>query len=131
MIGPKLDARSYAVLVLVVIGLVVSSTLVAQQFTPSSSVRSSSDATVEVAEANRQIAEALKEIARSNKEIATSIDRLSRSVGDIKDAVAEAGRQQQARATQPRATDAARATNSAAEEEEEEVEARPVFEMSR
>lgn len=126
MIGPKLDARSYAVLVLVVVGVVISSSLVAQQFTTSSNVRSSSDATVEVAEANRQIAEALKEIARSNKEIATSIDRLSRSVGDIKEAVAESGRQQQANAGRNRGSETARATDSA-----EEPEARPVFEMSR
>jgi methyl-accepting chemotaxis protein len=96
MLGPKLDARSYAILVLVVIAVVMSSTLVAQQFGTSSTVRSSSDATAEVAEANRQIAEALKEIARSNREIAGSIDRLSRSVGEIKDAVGRAQSQQAA-----------------------------------
>ena len=101
MLGPKLDARSYAILVLVAIAVVMSSTLVAQQFGSSSTIRSSSDATAEVAEANRQIAEALKEIARSNREIAGSIDRLSRSVGEIKDAV---GRSQSQQAAAPART---------------------------
>lgn len=90
MLGPKLDARSYAILVLAAIALVLSSTLVAQQFDLSpTSPRSAAGATADVASANREIARALQEIARSNKEIADSIVRLSRSVGEIKDAIGD------------------------------------------
>lgn len=107
MIGPKLDARSYAVLILMVIGVVISSTLVAQQF-GSTGPRSTTEATTEVAAANRQIAEALQEIAKSNREIANSISALSRSVGEIKGAIEASAQQQHARTTtqsEPRAVD--------------------------
>jgi len=89
MLGPKLDARSYAILVLAAIAVVVSSTLVAQQFDLSPSARSSVGATIDVAEANREIARALQEIAKSNQEIAGAITSLSRSVSEVKDAIGD------------------------------------------
>lgn len=82
MMGPKLDARAYAILILAVIGLVATTSLVAQ--TDPSRLSSS---TGDVAAANREIARALSEIARSNAQIAASIDKLSTSVGQIKAAI--------------------------------------------
>lgn len=111
MLGPKLDARSYAVLVLAAIALVVSSTLVAQQFDLSPSVRSSAGATIDVAEANREIARALQEIAKSNQEIASAITSLSRSVSEVKEAIgdlktdSQAGAANGATSAPPRAVD--------------------------
>jgi len=76
MIGPKLDARSYAILILAVIGVLVGGTLVAQQQTRDYSVNA------ELASATRAVADATSRVAHSNAQIAAAILELGASVRD-------------------------------------------------
>ncbi|CAN5321936.1 hypothetical protein BH09SUM1_BH09SUM1_14080 [soil metagenome] len=78
MVGPKLSARSYALLILAVLGLAFTTNLVAQ-YNQSSGVSSSGDN----AAATREIAAALQQVAASNREIATAIREVN---GTMKEA---------------------------------------------
>ncbi len=79
MFGPKLDARSYAILILVVIAALIGGNLVAQ-------TKSTSQSTAELAAATAQVASATQQIADSNAQIAQAIQELA-------SAVREAGKQ--------------------------------------
>ncbi len=81
MLGPKLDARSYAILVLAALGVGLSVTLVAQQ---GDTQRVGVE---DPAEATRQVAEANREVARSNEMIAEAIGELAEAAREIGDAV--------------------------------------------
>lgn len=90
MPGLKLDARSYAILILAAIGVTLSVTLVAQQTTD----RDTSRYRVEdPAAATRQVAEANREIARSNQMIAESIGDLAAAVREVSGAIESLERQ--------------------------------------
>lgn len=73
MFGPKLNARSYAVLVLAAIGLLAGGYLGAQ-------TRSSAESSAEIAAATRQVADATRQVAESNGRIAESIRDLASAV---------------------------------------------------
>lgn len=77
MIGPKLDGRTYAMLVLIALGTLVSATLIAQE---GSQTYSSSESTAAVASATREVASATQQVAASNREIAEAIRELALSV---------------------------------------------------
>lgn len=91
MIGPKLDARSYAILILAVIGTLLGATLLAQQATPiQGGLTSTSDvaaASRDVAAATRDVAAATREVAASNAQIAEAIRQLATSVKDLRSAL--------------------------------------------
>ncbi|MCC6547471.1 hypothetical protein IT570_09925 [Candidatus Sumerlaeota bacterium] len=76
MIGPKLNARSYAVLILAAIALAVGGKLIAQE----SGVGSQFQGSSEVAAATRDVAAATREVAASNNAIAEAIKQLATSV---------------------------------------------------
>ncbi len=84
MSGPKLDARSYAILVLAAIGVALSVTLVAQQQPADTTGRYRVE---DPAAATRQVAEANREIARANQMIAESIGELAAAVRDVGQAI--------------------------------------------
>ncbi len=76
MIGPKLDARSYAILVLAAIGVLMGGSLIAQN-------QSQYQATQDLASATRQVAQATEGVARSNAQIAEAIQSLSSAVREL------------------------------------------------
>lgn len=76
MIGPKLDARAYAILILVVVGVLVSANLIAQ-------TRSSSEGQAMVASATESVAAATEQVAQSNAEIASAIRELAGAVREV------------------------------------------------
>lgn len=73
MFGPKLNARSYAILVLAAVGLLAGGYLGAQ-------TRSSAESSAEIAAATRQVADATRQVAESNGRIAESIRELASAV---------------------------------------------------
>ena len=93
MVGPKLDAKSYAILILAVIGSILSVGLIAQT---SGSRQDISSSPVVVAEATRSVADANREIARSNAQIADAIRDLASAVRDMERRAAD--REREARA---------------------------------
>ncbi|MEO8376591.1 MAG: hypothetical protein ABI579_02885 [Candidatus Sumerlaeota bacterium] len=76
MIGPKLNARSYAILILAAIALVVGGKLIAQDTATGSQYQG----TAEVAAATREVAAATREVAASNAQIAEALRALATSV---------------------------------------------------
>ena len=71
MFGPKLDAKSYAILVLAVVGTLFTMNLQSQNEALSG------------ADSSREVAAATREVARANTAIAASIDRLAAAVAKI------------------------------------------------
>jgi hypothetical protein len=82
MTGPKLDARTYAILILAVIGITVSVKLVAQQSNPTSV-----SSTADVAAATREVAAATNRVADSNAQIAQALTELAQAVRGVQDAM--------------------------------------------
>jgi len=75
MIGPKLDARSYTNLILVVIALLLAINLIAQ---PQSKTLYTPEA-----EATQQVAAAVNQVAASNQQIAQALNRVADSINEI------------------------------------------------
>lgn len=71
MIGPKLDARSYAILILALLGIVAGGSLIAQQ------TQSTFQSTQELASATQAVAQATNRVADSNAQIADAIRELA------------------------------------------------------
>lgn len=80
MIGRKLDARSYTVLLLAVIAVLLTLNLAAQR---NITEVSSAAATQEVATATNEVASATREVAGANKEIASAIRELASAVQSL------------------------------------------------
>lgn len=76
MVGPKLNARSYAILILAALTLALGGKLIAQE----SGAGSQYQASAEVAAATRDVAAATREVAASNNAIAEAIRQLAASV---------------------------------------------------
>ncbi len=85
MIGPKLDARSYAILILAVIGTFVAANLIAQ-------TQSSYQSQAEIASATREVATATREVAQSNAQIAEAIQDLASAMRDLGDTMDQSQR---------------------------------------
>lgn len=87
MIGPKLDARSYAILILAVVGVLLGANLIAQndrKFVPQD--------TAEVASATQAVASATQEVAASNREIAVAIKDLASALREFNSVYAQANK---------------------------------------
>lgn len=100
MIGPKLDARTYAIMILAVIALVASVNLVAQQYTAE---RSGVSVTSDVATATREVAKATERVAESNAQIAEALRELAGAVREVRTSL---DKQAEARAAEARAAEA-------------------------
>ncbi len=83
MIGPKLDARSYTNLILVVIALLLALNLVAQQ-PPSSTLYTPE------AQAIQQVATSVSQVAASNQQVAASLNSVADSISSAGDKIAAA-----------------------------------------
>ncbi len=84
MIGPKLDARSYTNLILVVIAVLLALTLVAQQQPASSALYTPE------AQAIQQVASSVSQVAASNQQLANSLNRVADSINSAGDKIATA-----------------------------------------
>lgn len=85
MTGPKLNARSYAILILAAIALVVGGKLIAQDAGSGSQYQANTEiaaATRDVAAATREVAAANLQIAEALKMLATSIDNTNKNGSD-------------------------------------------------
>lgn len=80
MVGPKLDARSYTILLLVAITMLLSLNLLAQRTAPGPVGTTD---TYSEAASSAQVASATRDVAAANREIARSIDRLAAAVGKL------------------------------------------------
>lgn len=90
MFGPKLDARTYAILILAVIGVTLSVSLIAQQSRSSDSGSGSVlTSTADVAVATREVAAATNRVAESNAQIAEALRELAEAVRDVKSSLDE------------------------------------------
>lgn len=86
MIGPKLDARTYAIFILALMGAAISVGLVAQ--TRESALTSPA----EVAAATRDVATATREVAAANREIAASLKELAEAVRSVQTTMEKQGK---------------------------------------
>lgn len=84
MIGPKLDARSYAILILAAITVLLGTRLIAQE---TGGAGADFRGSAEVASATREVASATREVAAANVQIAEAIRQLADSVKDLKSAL--------------------------------------------
>ena len=80
MTGPKLDARSYAILILAFLAVVLGGKLIAQDTVTGSQYQG----TTELAAATRDVAAATREVAAANAQIADALRQLATSVSDMK-----------------------------------------------
>jgi hypothetical protein len=80
MQGPKLDARSYAILILMVIASLLTLNSFAQRSNNNESSLSDAAAINNLADATREVAAANQEIARSLQDVAKAISELQLNV---------------------------------------------------
>lgn len=90
MFGPKLDARSYTTFLLMVIAVLLSISLFAQQ-TPATrpnvaTVGEVSAAGSSIASATSEVAAATREVAAANREIATALRLVATAISAAKEA---------------------------------------------
>lgn len=85
MIGRKLDAQSYTVLLLVVVGVLLSFNLYAQlnQRATTGTEIDRQFSRTDTGEATRAVAQATQAVADSNLQIASAIQELARAVADL------------------------------------------------
>ncbi|MGF1572729.1 MAG: hypothetical protein ACFCU1_06620 [Sumerlaeia bacterium] len=83
MKGPQLDARSYAILILVVIASITSINSFAQRNTDNNALTDAS-ATVGLANATRDVADATREVAKANLEIAQQLREVALALKSLK-----------------------------------------------
>ncbi|MCB2155569.1 hypothetical protein KQI84_11840 [bacterium] len=84
MIGKKLDARSYTILLLAAMVVLLALNLFAQRGTLDVGTLPAGDRTdLSDSAAIQQVAAATREVADSNREIARAIDNLARAVGGL------------------------------------------------
>ncbi len=91
MFGPKLEARSYTTLLLIVVASLLTLNLAAQLNTDDDTAYSDAGASRQVARANQSIADATREVARSNQAIADSIGTLATAVKELGSKLESAG----------------------------------------
>lgn len=91
MFGPRLDARSYTTMLLVVIASLLTLNLMAQYGASSSSSDARNREDYSDAGSNRDIATATREVAASTKAVADSNRAIADAIRELADAVREAG----------------------------------------
>lgn len=85
MKGPQLDARSYTILMLIVIASVLSINSFAQRSNQDNSTLTDAGATIGLANATRDVADATREVAKANLEIARQLQAVAKALGELKD----------------------------------------------